>query len=185
LTVLVEETLMGDPTARQLTFELPEGMLPDGTFLRIAGSPVPAIGETYLMFVKNGEWRISPFTAFEQGLLRRVQISGKRYFVAKSGKPITAVSNDGFLFGEPIVAPITSIDIFGTNAQVSGAETVALPLKPEFLAARTAVAITADEVKSRVRDLIVARGLADRSGTVHLAPSGHSLEHQQGPGGGR
>lgn len=102
----VERVLAGDTSLKTLDFELPMGLMPDGTVLDIVEAPRFSPGETYLVFYKRGAWNITPVAGWHQGQLRRVEHKGAEYYVGPSGHCVTRVSSAGFGLGNRIAGPV-------------------------------------------------------------------------------
>ncbi|UCC31098.1 MAG: hypothetical protein JSU86_02240 [Phycisphaerales bacterium] len=53
-----------------ITLSFLGGMLPDGTMHVVAGMPRLQLMQTYLLFLRGGEWTINPITGWHQGAFR-------------------------------------------------------------------------------------------------------------------
>ena len=92
----------------ELAFALPEGRLADGTELRIVGAPVFEPGERYLVFVRSGEWFLTPVTNWFHGFFREIAVGPEgrdTLFVNHQGLAVTGLGEEGFILGERIAAP--------------------------------------------------------------------------------
>lgn len=55
-----------------LTLPFSGGMRPNGTLEVIVGMPALRLGQTYLLFLKGGEWTLNPISGWNQGVFRLV-----------------------------------------------------------------------------------------------------------------
>lgn len=95
----------GKAAAATLRLTLPEGRLPDGRFVMLAGAPRLAPGQRYLMLLRAGPWYHTPFVGWDQGLLRRVEVDGVPRFVAADGRCVAGVDRRGWAWGPRIAGP--------------------------------------------------------------------------------
>lgn len=102
----VERVLAGDRTLKRIEFELPMGLMPDGTVLDIVEVPRFSAGEHYLLFYKRGAWNITPIAGWHQGQYRLVERGGVEFFVGVSGHCVSRLSPAGFALGRRIAGPI-------------------------------------------------------------------------------
>jgi hypothetical protein len=102
----VEEVVMGSAPGKTFDLELPGGTLPNGEFLAIAGAPAFSTGETYLVFLRSGDWSVTPVTHWQHGLYRQVEVGGEQYFVNGSGRGIERVGSEGFVAG-PVLTELS------------------------------------------------------------------------------
>lgn len=100
-------------TSHGIAFLLPEGDLPDGTSLKIAGAPTFLSGERYLVFVRAGAWHLTPVTNWFHSVFRECPVGLKDrqliLFVNEDGRPVTAFDERGFQLGERIAPPARQI----------------------------------------------------------------------------
>ena len=96
---------------RRLQFALPEGPLPDGTSLKIAGAPEFIPGQAYLVFVRAGAWHLTPVTNWSYSYYRQVGLDRQRdqdsLFVDDQGRVVTGLDEHGFQVGARIAPPST------------------------------------------------------------------------------
>jgi hypothetical protein len=96
-------------TSQGVEFALPEGSLPDGTSLKIAGAPAFLSGERYLVFVRAGAWRLTPVTNWFHSVFREIQVGPQgqqiTLFVNDDGRAVTGLGEQGFELGERIAPP--------------------------------------------------------------------------------
>jgi hypothetical protein len=101
--------IKGPGKYQELTFFLPEGILEDGTFLKIAGAPHFEPGERYLVFIRNGDWHLTPVTNWFHSVHREVRFGEKdkkrTFFVDYQGRAVVDVNEKGFKLGERIAPP--------------------------------------------------------------------------------
>src|SRR5215471_9964143 len=67
------EVLAGNLPQGDVTFDLPEGELDDGSFLRIEGAPRFVPGVRYLVFARSGEWYNTPVTNWFHSVFRELR----------------------------------------------------------------------------------------------------------------
>lgn len=96
--------LRGAADRSVLTFELPEGLLPDGRLVETAETPRFAAGERYVVFMRGGGWRLSPVLDWQQGVLRLATVGGWPVALGDSGRCVEALDRSRMRFG-PRVAP--------------------------------------------------------------------------------
>ena len=96
---------------RQLEFALPEGLLSDGTSLKVAGAPEFLAGERYLIFVRAGDWHLTPATNWFHSVFRELQVGTQGQqprtilFVDQDGRAVTGIGDNGFQLGGRISPP--------------------------------------------------------------------------------
>lgn len=112
VTLRIERHFDGEHPGSHLTFDLPMGVMPDGSVLDIAEAPRFAPGASYLVFYKRGDWRITPVVGWDQGYFRAVAVDGEDYFVDAGGHCVTGLDGMGFAIGAK-VAPAASMPGFG------------------------------------------------------------------------
>jgi hypothetical protein len=118
-------------SAERLAFALPEGELKDGTWLRVAGAPRFAPGERYLVFVRAGEWSITPVTNWFHSVFRELPVGREgrqRLYVDPAGLVVTDLTEKGFVLGERI-APADD-EFAGEDAPGAGRSGVRLSEAP-------------------------------------------------------
>lgn len=119
VTFLVDEVLKGTPSDDELTFFIPGGMYPDGSYLEYEGSPVFVEDNTYLVFVRDGPWHITPITNWQHSTFRQADVAEqteeaegakkralkKRVWVDQTGRAVTKVDETGFHVGPRVSLP--------------------------------------------------------------------------------
>jgi len=128
ITLSVDRHFDGHHPGSVLTFDLPMGLMPDGTVLDIAEAPRFAPGETYLIFYKRGDWNITPVVGWSQGYFRATEVDGRPVFVDAGGHCVTGLRSTGFELGRRVAPPAT-MPGFGEPV-VLGASTHAPPSAP-------------------------------------------------------
>lgn len=110
VVVQVLDLLAGGATSvgARLAIELPEGRLPDGRFVMIAGAPRLAPGQRYLMFLRAGPWFHTPFVGWGYGLLRRVREGRAERWVIEDGRCVAGLVRTGWVLGPRVtgLAPV-------------------------------------------------------------------------------
>lgn len=101
------DVIRGKPPGQEIAFQLPEGRLEDGTSLRLMGAPRFAPGERYLVFVRRGDWYLSPVTNWLHSVFREVGARDRegRFLVNSAGLAVTGIDDAGFVLGDAIAAP--------------------------------------------------------------------------------
>lgn len=87
----VARVLRGQIDRDALTFEVPEGELPDGRLVETVETPRFAQGERYIVFVRGGPWRLSPVLDWHQGVLRLTTVGGYPIAVTDGGHCIADI----------------------------------------------------------------------------------------------
>jgi len=135
---------------RKLEFTLPEGPLPNGSSLKIAGAPEFVPGERYLVFVRAGAWHLTPVTNWFHSVFREVApIAGVnvKLFVDHDGRAVTGFGEGGVVVGERVAQPNMLLRPPPTGTERSGAvasPSVSIDDKVRrALASRDAAAISA------------------------------------------
>ena len=95
------ETIGPDP-GPVFHFDLPGGYLADGRFAALVGAPAFAVGETYLFFVRAGEWLLTPMTNAHLSVFRAVVVGDVTCLVTPEGHAVERVDDRGFELG-PII----------------------------------------------------------------------------------
>lgn len=93
---------------QEISFALPEGALPDGTSLKIAGAPDFIPGVRYLVFIRGGDWQLTPVTNWFHSVFREVRLGARGeavLFADHQGLAITGLNETGFQLGERIAPP--------------------------------------------------------------------------------
>jgi hypothetical protein len=67
-----------DRVGKSLTLWFQGGIAADGATEYIAGMPQLRLGETYLLFLRGGEWTMNPIAGWHQGAFRVVPGPGKK-----------------------------------------------------------------------------------------------------------
>lgn len=129
VTLRVDRHVDGDHPGSHLIFDLPMGLMPDGTVLDIAEAPRFAPGERYLIFYKRGEWNITPVVGWSQGYFRLVEVEGDSLFVDAAGHCVTGLGTLGFEVGRQ-VAPPASMPGFGEPVVIGHAPHTTAPCRP-------------------------------------------------------
>lgn len=102
------EIINGKAPDKELAFLLPEGMLKDGSYLRVVGAPTFSKGERYLVFVRSGDWHITPVTNWFHSSFREITIQGLpnvTFFVNYDGRAVKDITESGFVLGQVIAPP--------------------------------------------------------------------------------
>lgn len=120
VTLRVDRLFDGHHPGSLLTFDLPMGLMPDGTVLDIAEAPRFAPGETYLVFYKRGDWNITPVVGWDQGYFRAVDAGGRTVYASAGGHCVTGLGTMGFTLGRRVAAP-ASMPGFGAPVPVAAA----------------------------------------------------------------
>lgn len=154
----VDRVLRGAIDRDALSFEVPEGVLPDGRLVETAETPRFAAGERYLVFVRGGPWRLSPIIDWQQGVLRLTTIGGHPVAVTDGGHCVSALDRRRLHFG-PRVAPRLQWPGFPTT---SGADPPKADAAGACLSATTVVA----RLDARVGEL----GLRGPAEPIRLTP---------------
>jgi hypothetical protein len=99
LTIL--ERLAGAWPSKSISFSLRGGLLPDGK-LRWFDLPMMTEGESYLIFVRPGEYATSPFTNEGFGVMREAQVGGTLILVDQDGRAVLGLGENGFEIGDKV-----------------------------------------------------------------------------------
>lgn len=165
ITLRIDRHFDGHHPGSHLTFDLPMGLMPDGSVLDIAEAPRFAPGETYLLFYKRGDWNITPVVGWSQGYFRAVEVDGRAYYADAGGHCITGLGTMGFEVGRR-VAPPASMPGFGEPV-VLGESHHAPP---------SASCLPADTVRDRLRDRLTHAPVPPTH-AWRTAPARSILEH--------
>lgn len=114
------KVLKGAAQNEKITFYIPGGAFPDGTFMRVLGSPVFIPEETYLVFVRAGKWHLTPVTNWYHSVFWEVSIGGKRYLASLNGRAVVGVDDSGFKLGPIIARPPFMRPLVGDKEGSSG-----------------------------------------------------------------
>lgn len=105
VTFLIDETLKGTYSDSQLTLFIPGGVYADGSILEYENSPVYVEGNTYLVFVRDGPWYVTPITNWLHSTFREEEVADRRVWVNQFGQAVTAVDDSGFSVGPRVSLP--------------------------------------------------------------------------------
>lgn len=90
---------------RGLTLSLAGGLMKDGAFQEIAGLPTLELGHTYLLFLRGGDWTLSPFTGWTQGVFQIIAGPDRqRRLLTYEGQIVNGIRPDQFLT-VPLLSP--------------------------------------------------------------------------------
>lgn len=169
VTVQLDTVFAGDAPGSTLTFELPMGVMADGTILDIAEAPRFMPGTSYLVFFKRGSWRITPVAGWDQGYFRLVDSTRGPVFASASGHCVTGVGAAGFALG-PRVARPAMMPGFGEPVKVS----VGPAVQP------SATCLPADVVRDDLNKALTTR-VVPPDMTWNARPTGSILRHDLVP----
>lgn len=175
VTFTVDEVVFGDYAGSKMTFELPVGELPDGTFMMISNSPFFDEGQSYLLFVRDGDWNLTPVTNWNHSYFRKVEQGNVPYFVSETGRGVSQIGETGIDLAEKIAAPNsgkglgTASEALASNpaADKAARPDVGGPAKPGEIGVRAA-ALNAAQFKTEIRRAFAKYGKAN--GRVAFAP---------------
>jgi len=169
----VSEVLLGASPGDEFALELPGGTLPSGEFLAIAGAPAFSPDETYLVFVRNGSWSLTPITQWQHGVYRQVEVDGERYFVNASGRCIERVGDEGIVPG-PVLTELSDTPLGILQARAEGPA-----MDQEVVSSRARGCLTRDAVQEILGTRASALESRVSSRVVSLTPSGSAMTSSQ------
>lgn len=184
------ELVAGRLPEGELRFLLPEGVLPDGTWLGVLGAPRFHEGLRYLVFVRAGDWYNTPVTNWFHSVFREVALpgsAGESFFVDPFGRAVLGVDAAGFHLGEALAPPEDALG-GGPLGALASRPVAGLSQGPRPSAeAREALAgeRSLDEMALPAGALVEAiRALAEtyplaKDGAVSLAPAAPALRRAQ------
>jgi hypothetical protein len=185
------ELIAGTLPEKDVAFDLPEGLLEDGTVLTIVGAPMFHVGRRYLLFVRAGDWFNTPVTNWFHSVFREVRLPGdqsRAFFVAPDGRAVVGIDDNGFRLGERLALPegalTRSQDDVGAQPSlaVSGGTPLSDAMK-ELLAGRAPLqrfALPRDDLLNQLR--VLARTNPLRTDVpVRFVPAGSPLTRRQAP----
>lgn len=147
VTLRVDRLFAGVSPGSRIEFDLPMGLMPDGTVLDIVEAPRFAAGERYLVFYKRGQWNITPVAGFGRGLYRMVQLGSETVFASVNGHCVAGVAAEGFALGPRVARPVGPPE-FGEAAGIAPVAT-----------AGHATCLPADEVRARLAGYLGAHAI--------------------------
>lgn len=170
VTIRIDQVLGGSvPDARQLSFELPVGDLPDGTHAAVPGLPTFQVGESYLLFIARGEWGLNPITNVLQGFWRKANVNGRSYFVDHMGRGVERLSEDGFVTGARLTRPTPQRLQDFVESEEPGVETFAV--SPAKAAEAAVKMLPAEQVVTELRKWIAQSTINLQTPDIRLRPS--------------
>ena len=98
----IDEILLGNYSEESLEFWLPGGILPNGHLSDFSTVPQVVQNDTYLLFIKNGKYDMSPFVGDTLGVFREESISGETVYVDPDGHLLEKVDNIGLHVGQRV-----------------------------------------------------------------------------------
>lgn len=105
VTFLIDEVLKGTPSGPEVAFVIPGGEYPNGEILEYENSPVFLENETYVIFVRDGPWTITPITNWWHSAFRSAEVDGKQVLVNQFGQAVTKIDDEGFSVGPRVDLP--------------------------------------------------------------------------------
>lgn len=163
-TILDVQEILAGSAPKTLTYRLPGGVnRRDGSFERIAGAPLLQTGETYLLFLRRGTWRHTPFTSWWRGAFQLVSHEGRQVLVDLNGDSVAAVGDSGITLGARIRqrGPTREGGV-GRKGQImaQGAQSTAAQAPPGSL----------DQIKADLRVRLSRVPAAASSGAIESSP---------------
>lgn len=186
ITLRIDRLFAGASPGSRIEFDLPMGMMADGTLLDIAEAPRFAAGERYLVFYKRGQWNITPVAGWSQGYYRAVrlpgsdgQADGQNVFVSANGHCVVAVEANGFTLGPRVARPMGPPEFGQTGFGPR-------PSHPTTGIATDAAAacLPADDVRARLAGYLGPRAI-EGAPEWHRGPAGSILRTPLAPDLGR
>jgi len=98
----VNEVIDGDYAEDTIKFTLPYGYLEDDSYFEIVGSPHFLEGEEYLLFVRDGDWYLTPITNWYWSVFRNETIDGTEYWVTQDGLLLESFDSNGAKIGPKV-----------------------------------------------------------------------------------
>lgn len=104
--VLLEvlEVISGEVQDKRIEMHLRGGLHPDGNLEWFHEVPMLTEGNTYVLFLRGGEWDATPFADMRAGALRESVADGKPVLVDADGKAMTEFDDERINFGKKVVA---------------------------------------------------------------------------------
>lgn len=93
----VDQLLYGEWPSEEFEFLLPQGIAPDGSETVWSHVPLLEEGETYLLFLQEGEWHVNPVVGGQLGAFRQLRHEGKEILVNDEGRAVRNLNDYGFV----------------------------------------------------------------------------------------
>jgi hypothetical protein len=173
-TLSIQEELLGTLGAQTFTLTLPGGPLPDGTEVTIVGAPDLVVGETYLLFLRNVPWTLTPVANWHHSAFREITLHGDQYFVDVDGRSVVDVDHEqAFILGGLLVGARQTVVNPQDPSSAVVEENLSPPVSDQMILEAAQDALNRADLLNRLRDLLP--GPQDPA-TVYLSPSGSYLE---------
>lgn len=184
ITLRIDRLFAGVSPGSRLEFDLPMGLMPDGTLLDIAEAPRFAAGERYLVFYKRGRWNITPVAGWSQGYYRAVSFNEQTVFVSANGHCVAGVEAHGFTLGPRVARPMGPPEFGETGVGQTGVDP--RPSRPTTGIATDAAAacLPAEDVRARLAGYLGPHAI-EGAPEWHRGPAGNILRTALAPDLGR
>lgn len=164
----IKELLYGEWPEGELDFLLPYGIFPDGSETVWTEIPLLAAGEEYLLFIREGEWHVTPIVG--NAAYRAHQLNGQTVLVDEEGRAVRNLNDYGFALDHKVAPSSREL-----ASRIRAGETDTPPIDPDRVRSALSRAKSPQELTGALHQHIVDYRSQHRerreSGAVHRAPS--------------
>ncbi len=93
VTFSVSEVLFGKIEDSEVEFTMRGGWLPTGQYEKWSTVPVFSLGDTYLLFIRKGDYTVQPMVRSSSAILRLVDFKGRSSLVDEHGFGVTVADD--------------------------------------------------------------------------------------------
>jgi hypothetical protein len=101
----VSETVAGDWPASTIEFFVRNGLTPEGRLRVVHHMPFFIQGKRYLIFLRAGRYKLSPFVNDNESVFREEDIDTRQVYVNQAGKILRSFTERGFEIGGTVSTP--------------------------------------------------------------------------------